>query len=232
LNTSQFSLDEIAQIHSLNISKNPMGTDKCFPKKYTSLVYEDIFKNFREKRIKVLEIGVRTGASLKLMVEYSNSWEITGIDISDKDFVSQFIEDPRIKITMGNAYSRQISDSIQEKFDFIIDDGPHSLSSQVYTVKNYLEKLTPGGFLFVEDIIGGKPYIFQILECVPRNFSAKIYDLRDITKVNDSIVIAIHRKNQGENYFEDTEKWRKFIRVRVRTYRLLGWLGLKRFKLN
>ena len=37
-------------------------------------------------------------------------------------------------------------------FDYIIDDGPHSLPSQEYAVKHYLRKVKPGGKLIIEDV--------------------------------------------------------------------------------
>jgi hypothetical protein len=38
------------------------------------------------------------------------------------------------------------------KYDVIIDDGPHSLHTQQFTVANYFNLLKPGGVLIIEDI--------------------------------------------------------------------------------
>jgi hypothetical protein len=37
-------------------------------------------------------------------------------------------------------------------FDVIIDDGPHTLQSQIFAVNSYFPMLKPGGILIIEDI--------------------------------------------------------------------------------
>jgi len=60
-------LKEIIQEYNLDIETNPKyGTDKGYPKSYIDEFYEDKFLPLIDSEINLVEIGVRSGASLKL----------------------------------------------------------------------------------------------------------------------------------------------------------------------
>jgi len=105
-----------------------------------------------------LEIGIMHGGSLMLWHDWFPAANIVGMDIA-KDSL-EYLE----KNKEGKDYERvttHILDAYTEKglnlfeddyFDYIIDDGPHSLPSQQYAVKHYLRKVRPGGKLIIEDV--------------------------------------------------------------------------------
>jgi predicted O-methyltransferase YrrM len=45
-----------------------------------------------------------------------------------------------------------LTEKAPEKFDVIIEDGPHNLQSQLFAVEHYYPLLKPGGTLIIEDI--------------------------------------------------------------------------------
>ena len=227
-------LDDIVEKFQLNIAVNPNGTDKAHPKLYTSNVYENIFKTFKNSKISILEIGIRTGASLKLWSEYFLEAEIWGIDISDDGVVPEFINNSRIKIKYTDAYSDEFILNLGLNFDIIIDDGPHSLNSQIFAVQNFTKMLNPGGFLFIEDIIGGKPYVDKIISKIDKleKFEVKVFDLRKLTGVNDSIIVAIHRNELGSEGYWGTKIQYYALYTRISIYKLLELVGIRRFSLK
>ena len=227
-------LDDIVEKFQLNIAVNPNGTDKAHPKLYTSNVYENIFKTFKNSKISILEIGIRTGASLKLWSEYFLEAEIWGIDISDDGVVPEFINNSRIKIKYTDAYSDEFILNLGLNFDIIIDDGPHSLNSQIFAVQNFTKMLNPGGFLFIEDIIVGKPYVDKIISKIDKleKFEVKVFDLRKLTGVNDSIIVAIHRNELGSEGYWGTKIQYYALYTRISIYKLLELVGIRRFSLK
>ena len=91
-------------------------------KGYT-LLYEKYFKIYRYAPIRILEIGVKSGASLRMWSEYFPNAEIIGIDIN-----------PATKCEVGTIYIgdqtdtdflESIMDRYDHYFDIIIDDGGH-----------------------------------------------------------------------------------------------------------
>ncbi len=113
-------------------------------------IYEKYFKNLREKKLNILEIGVDKGDSLRLWKEYFFNSNICGIDIDKKDFI---IED--VKIYQGNQNDKMLLDKIAQKhgkFDIIIDDGSH-VSKHIINSFNYLfDHLSKNGIYIVEDL--------------------------------------------------------------------------------
>ena len=50
-------------------------------------IYENYFNDYKDNEIKILEIGVDKGSSLRLWREYFSKAIICGLDIDKKDFI-------------------------------------------------------------------------------------------------------------------------------------------------
>lgn len=142
---------------NIKISSN-YGTDKGSPKSYIDQFYENNFKKYKNKKITLLEIGVRSGASLKLWSEYfSKNAKIYGIDnLYDEknNFVpinQDWISGDNVEYIVGDAYDKQISSKF-DKIDILIDDGPHTFDSHVKLLDLYISKIKEGGVVVIEDI--------------------------------------------------------------------------------
>jgi hypothetical protein len=62
-------------------------------------------------------------------------------------------EFPNVEIRIQDGYSDQVIAEHQDNFyDYVIDDGPHSLESMITAIHKWLPKVKPGGKLVIEDI--------------------------------------------------------------------------------
>jgi cephalosporin hydroxylase len=152
------SLKQILKEYNLNITSNPdYGTDKGEPKSYIDEFYQKTFEPFSDEEITLVEIGIRSGASIKLWREFFSKANIIGIDnLQDhndnrtpinKDWISD-----GVKFIDFDAYSEKIFDILKTNIDILIDDGPHTLESHIKLLEMYIPKMNSGGMIIIEDI--------------------------------------------------------------------------------
>lgn len=81
------------------------------------------------------------------------------------------------------------------KFDFIIDDGPHTFKSMIKFVTRYSRLLTDDGILILEDI-PSIDWTRTLKDCVPDHLKelVQIHDLRPIKNRYDDIVLVVDKK--------------------------------------
>jgi hypothetical protein len=107
-----------------NFSKYP--TDKKFDFHNYTRQYESLLRDFRDKPIKYLEIGVFNGGSINAMKEtFLNAQRIVGLDIDPR---CKKYEDTskNIFVEIGNATESDFIKKITDKFGtfyIILDDG-------------------------------------------------------------------------------------------------------------
>ena len=128
---------------------------------YTPL-YASLFDEIREEVTKVLEIGVETGRSHRLWLEYFPNATIYGYDIF-KYGVEEFH-----RLQKGNPYldrsvmfegdqsnvddlNRFLSEHGND-FDMIIDDGGHTMDQQQISLGVLWDAVKSGGFYVIEDL--------------------------------------------------------------------------------
>lgn len=195
------SLQTILAEENLNLSNNPRGTDKGDYKSYVDKYYEISFKKIRNSNIKLLEIGFRHGASLALWSHYFKDIKILGLDnASDRSLTENlpvnenWLALDNISTRIGDAYDFKFAKEVIGPFDIIIDDGPHSLESQLIAMDLYHTKLSKNGVMIIEDIqkYGGLILLFFILK-VPFKFALSIKDLRAHKWSHDNILLIIRR---------------------------------------
>jgi hypothetical protein len=192
-----------------------INSDKNTHHSYIKDVYEEYFTEFRDKEINLLEIGVSTGASLRLWREYFSKAKIYGIDPFEnpehKKIATKLITNPLKDVTLivEDAYRQESADSIPD-MDLIIDDGPHNYQSQVDAIKYYLPKLKPGGYMFIEDIpldwqynfegddLCEHPFMKGLINEISEGYEYKIFDMRRSKNIGtsvdrgDNIILAIN----------------------------------------
>ena len=166
------------------------GTDKNTVHNYVKGFYENEFSKFQDKEINLLEIGICHGGSLFLWQKYFKNAKIYGFDITDSEILDRYRNIENVRQLFMNAYEEETVSKLPN-FDIIIDDGPHSLESQIEFIKLYLPKLNTGGVLVIEDIQQYEH--FSILDdVVPEEFKENIQhvDLRaDIGRYDDMMFI-------------------------------------------
>jgi cephalosporin hydroxylase len=134
---------------------NNKTTDKNTIHSYLP-VYEDLMRPFKSTSKNILEIGLMDGGSIQLWRDYFDNATIYGVDIKDsiKPVHYDLKTDPRVKLFLNsNAYDKKFIENLSDvKFDFIIDDGPHTIESMIFCVQNYSKLLTDTGILIIEDV--------------------------------------------------------------------------------
>lgn len=202
------NLSQLITDLNLNIKYNSRGTDKLWPHNYINGFYEKEFYRFKKLKCRILEIGFRHGASLHLWANYFSNAEIIGIDDGSDISVNkenpvnvEWLNDKKISLKYGNAYSYNFSKTVTSKFDIIIDDGPHTLESQYRFLNLYLKKLNVNGVAIIEDLqkYGGIVILLLILK-TPLKYHVEFYDFRKKTKLGDDILYVV-RNLEGNQLF-------------------------------
>ena len=119
--------------------------------KYFS-VYEEIFKDFREKDIIFVEIGIHNGGSLEIWKKYfSTRSRIIGVDVNPE---CKKFETEGIEVFIGNQSDQEFWKSFflkVGKVDIILDDGGHTNLDQIITAASVVPNINDGGILLTED---------------------------------------------------------------------------------
>lgn len=173
----------------INFYKNGnYDTDKETTHCYISEFYDKLFSPYKEDEIKLLEVGVQRGGSIKLWRDFFEKAQIFGIDVHIN------LSEQDCYLIQSDAYKKEIVDFLPSDFQFIIDDGPHTLDSQINFVSLYKDKIKKGGHLIIEDIQSDHDLDKIVKTIDTSNFDFKIYDLRSIKNRYDDIIIDIIKK--------------------------------------
>jgi demethylmacrocin O-methyltransferase len=134
------SLDELA------IAFN---TDKSSRTHNFTKHYEVYFENLRNAPLKLLEIGVQSGASLRMWKHYFPKAEIYGLDY----YPLEVMEEERIKIFKGMQGNIELLEKVllDGPFDIIIDDGSHQNKDIMTSFEYLFPRMKPGGIYVIED---------------------------------------------------------------------------------
>jgi len=176
-------------------------TDKNTIHSYLPL-YEELLKIKKESAKNVLEVGVKDGGSIKLWRDFFTNANVYGIDIMNIDYVWEGIKnDEKIILhTSSDAYNNDffVTNFLNKdvKFDFLLDDGPHTLESMIDFIKLYSQIMTNDGILIIEDIQDWN-WLNILIHEVPENLKKyiKVYDLRSHKGRYDDIVFTIDKLN-------------------------------------
>lgn len=116
-------------------------------------IYDRHFKNFRDKEITILEIGVSHGGSLQMWKDYfGEKVKIFGIDVNPK---CKNLEEENVEIFIGSQSDRKFLRAVKEKIpklDILIDDGGHTMRQQIVTFEEMFDHVKPNGVYLCEDL--------------------------------------------------------------------------------
>ena len=188
-------------------------TDKNTTHSYLDL-YQNLLVNKKYTATNILEIGIGTGnegitdgGSIKLWHDFFPNATIYALDIKPIHSVWDGIKNnTRIVLhTSCDAYNESVVNSLFNttlKFDFMLDDGPHSLESMIHFIRLYTPRMSDDGVLIIEDVQSWD-WIQILKNTVPQELQKYIhvYDLRHIKNRYDDIVFTI---NKGLQVNENT----------------------------
>jgi len=117
--------------------------------------YDRLFHDYRDKPVRLLEIGIQNGGSFDIWLKYfSNAAALVGCDINPECARLSYY-DPRIAVIVGDANAPEVSQQVFQrspKFDIIIDDGSHRSSDIIKSFALYFPQVTEGGIYIAEDL--------------------------------------------------------------------------------
>ena len=94
---------------------------------------------------------------LEALGHYFPNAEVHGVDIDPLVRVKEEQQAPNIIFHQMNGYDPAMLDATfgDTKWDFALDDGPHTTESQIVFLNYFHDRLAPNGILLIEDIQGG-----------------------------------------------------------------------------
>jgi len=211
---------------------NVTNTRHCHP--YT-LFYDGLFKNKKDKPLKIAELGILDGASLLMWREYFANAEIYGFEYNN-DFINNFKNNfNNDRITLANIDVKN-KDSIAKAFselnllyDIIIEDTTHEFEDQIRVIENVYQYLKPGGILIIEDIFKSyneNDYIYRLITILGNFQNYYFIELDHVNKNstgwnNDKLFILV--KGGAEPIFKNKNK----LTIITPSYRIDNLLKIK-----
>jgi hypothetical protein len=152
LNPSAPTLVELCKRHP---------TDKC-PRHHNYVAfYEALFSPLRTQKLRLLEIGVLDGHSLRLWEAYFPSAQIFGLDIESK---SQH-DTSRIKTFVADQGKREdfakVLAATGTGFDIVLDDGGYRMDQQQISFATLFPALKNGALYVLEDVHTSFPDLYR-----------------------------------------------------------------------
>ncbi len=115
-------------------------------------IYARHLDRFRNRPIRMLEVGVYRGGGLDMWSRYLGpDAKLVGLDI---DEAAVRAVHGRFPVVLGDQEDPAVLRAINDEygpFDIIIDDGGHTMGQQIVTVETLFPLLVDGGTLIVED---------------------------------------------------------------------------------
>ena len=176
-------------------------TDKNTTHSYLPL-YQTLLEGKKESAKNVLEVGIYMGGSIQLWSRFFTNATVHALDVMPLERVrAELKADAKVVLhTSTDAYNEQYFKTHflgKVQFDFMLDDGPHSIESMIQFIQLYSQLLTPDGILIVEDV-QHVDWLAILTEHVPEHLKpfVKTYDLRPNKGRYDDIVFTIDRTLQ------------------------------------
>ena len=206
-------------------SKNIDNTDKNLIGHGYDKFYELHFNYFKNKEIKLLEIGTWKGASVASFYHYFSKAIIFCLD---RNYKFQF-KSNRINFfycdTRNTNDLKKFEDLLinkkSETLDIIIDDASHIYSDMLNNFKNFFKKVKSGGFYVIEDFNHYKYYSYlddssfnslEIEEIFKLLKSKQFFESDNLDKdfqnycFNNILEISVHKGIQDDSYIAFIKK--------------------------
>ena len=135
-------------------------TDKNTTHSYINL-YQELLIKKKYSATNILEVGIFKGGSIKLWSDFFVNANVYGVDLITENWDNNWddiVANKKIKMLLGqNAYdekfvNREFTNNYI-KFDFILDDGPHTIDSMKQFIILYSPLIKDDGILIIEDIM-------------------------------------------------------------------------------
>lgn len=187
IDISSFSMDNVSLKDKLSFYKSDKGEDNGYWPIYTTLL-----EKYADKNIRLLEIGLGTndpnlistmgnnkkyecGSSLRAFRDYLPNANIFGGDVD----INCLFNEERIKTCYVDQLEYETFQSLNttfgnKKFDFIIDDGLHSITANLGTLIFAIQNINTNGTIVIEDIPVYKQPAYELFDkIIKSNYDIK-----------------------------------------------------------
>ena len=115
-------------------------------------VYNELFKDFKDKKVTFVEVGIDRGGSLFMWKDFfSKNSRIIGIDSNP---AAKKLEEHGFEIFIGDQSKEDFWHTFYDKVgpvDIVLDDGGHKNLEQIITTTLSLPHINNGGKIVIED---------------------------------------------------------------------------------
>ena len=134
----------------------------------------------------LLEIGVYAGHSIAMWDAWLPESSVIGIDIDLSRVTYKGLD---LRLCDGTDAEQVARVLPGFTYDYVIDDGSHTLADQLASLDVFLPLMRPGGRYFIEDIVGDGP-LGAICERL-HGYDLDIYDGRGPGRQPDEIMVTV-----------------------------------------
>jgi len=177
------SIDTIAQEHF--VKHGGKATDKYWVHRYTP-IYDRVFGDIRNQRIKLLEVGIARGASLLLWHQCFPKAQLFGVDKNPDIWKEMAGGLDRLQMFIGKQQDvkflkREVIPS--GPYDIIIDDAGHTPEHQMATWAQLWNSVKPFGWYVVEDCYVSYKDLDSGRPVVPREMTELVDSIYEDQKI-------------------------------------------------
>lgn len=117
--------------------------------------YDNALSPYRDRPLRMLEIGIQNGGSLEIWLQYFPLAEkLVGCDVN-ADCARLQYEDSRIQVVVGDANAPETHAQVlghSGTFDIVLDDGSHRSTDIIGSFARYFPHVRDGGIYIAEDL--------------------------------------------------------------------------------
>lgn len=175
------SLAEVYQVYSAPAGWGDKGTAHDYLPTYE----REITKT---SNVTLLEIGVYAGHSIAMWDEYLTDSTVIGLDI-DLSHLQMAHGMVRLCNATDPAAVEQALGGMT--YDYVIDDGSHTLADQLASLAVFLPRMNAGGRYFIEDITGDGALGAITGHLDALGYAYEVYDGRGPGRQPDEIMVTI-----------------------------------------
>lgn len=167
--------DNLPSLQELGIKHH---TDKAVYHGFTVL-YDGWLSSLRNKPIRMLEIGILLGGSLRMWHEYFAAADrIYAADLlfPEERGLSPLELGPQIELLRLDQSDRQQLRAMPKDLNLIIDDGGHTMEQQQVSLAVLFDHLCPGGTYILEDLHTSTAAYAETHGCTSQNNTLRLLE--------------------------------------------------------
>ncbi len=175
-------------------------SDKGTTHDYIASYYNAKFTALKDASLSLLEIGVQEGYSMNLWRAWFTHAQLYAMEL-DEQYRQSTVD--RINNTFANAkaymcdgfHTDALSLFADSSLDYIIEDGPHTLGTQIFAAQHWTKKLKPAGVLIIEDVQSDAD-CNEIIKSIENNkeLCAQVFDFRSKKDRYDDVIVEITKQ--------------------------------------